>query len=491
MIQGTGSGVGKSFLTAGLCRILSDQGIRVAPFKAQNMALNSFVTADGGEIGRAQAFQAEAARVEPETNMNPVLLKAESESGCQVILNGRVHGSMSARAYYGFHGTAWPAVRKAYDALASRFDVIVMEGAGSPAEINLSDREIVNMNMARYADAPVLLVGDIDKGGVFASLYGTLALLDQDAGRIRAFIINKFRGDKTILDPGLDLIREKTGRPVIGVLPHLGDLGMHEEDGIPFERLRYSTESRSVRIAVVQLKWISNFTDFDPFFYEPDVEVLFTRRAEDILNADIVIVPGSKNTVHDLAGLRESGLADAITEASASGTVVIGLCGGYQMLGRRILDPNAVESTTPVTDGLGLLDTVTTLDTVKTTRQVRATVTRPLFQSAGPMELSGYEIHMGRTETPEPLFTLYDDGRSIPDGSQNGSVWGTYLHGLFDNDEFRRNLIDSIRVQKNLAPLGRTVSYARLRDEAIDRWADTLRSHLDMDFVLDLLEVRT
>ena len=300
MIQGTGSGVGKSIIVAGLCRIFRDRGVNVAPFKGQNMALNSFITREGGEIGRAQAYQAEAARIEPDVDMNPVLLKATGEAGCQVILNGKVHANMSAGEYYAFKDHAWPVVTQAYDRLAKHHDLVIIEGAGSPAEINLADDEIVNMSVARYAKAPVILVGDIDKGGVFASLHGTIALLNGDANYIRAFIINKFRGDLAILRPGLDMIRGRTGRPVLGVLPYLGDLGLHEEDGIPMERLWWSEPGKDagpmIKIVVVRLRYISNFTDFDPFLYERDVELIYSLREADIENADLVIIPGSKNT---------------------------------------------------------------------------------------------------------------------------------------------------------------------------------------------------
>ena len=312
MIQGTGSGVGKSLIVAGLCRIFRDEGINVAPFKAQNMALNSFITREGGEIGRAQAYQAEAARVEPSVDMNPVLLKATGEAGCQVILNGKVHANMGAREYYAFKQHAWAAVTQAYERLSKQHDLIIIEGAGSPAEINLSNDEVVNMSVARHVQAPVLLVGDIDKGGVFASLYGTIALLGSDADYIKAFIINKFRGDLTILQPGLEMIREKTDRPVLGVIPFRGDLGLHEEDGIPLERLWWSNNGKflgpKLKIVVVRLRYISNFTDFDPFLYEPDTELIYSLSDADIEHADLVIIPGSKNTVQDLLFLenRES-----------------------------------------------------------------------------------------------------------------------------------------------------------------------------------------
>jgi adenosylcobyric acid synthase len=490
MIQGTGSGVGKSFLSAGLCRIVSDMGLSVAPFKAQNMALNSFVTAEGGEIGRAQAFQAEAARVAPRNDMNPVLLKTQSESGCQVILNGRVHSSMTARQYYAFRETAWAAVTEAYDRLAQDFDVIVLEGAGSPAEINLAREDIVNMNMARHAGSPVLLVGDIDKGGVFASLYGTVALLNGDANMIKAFVINKFRGDKTILDPGLDAIRAKTGRPVIGVIPHFGELGMHEEDGIPADRMR-ATGERPVRIAVVRLRSISNFTDFDPFLYEPDVEIIYTTRESDIGNADLVILPGSKNTVKDLLRLRESGLDRVIIERAERGWPVAGICGGYQMLGRAICDPHGMESEHAEVAGLSLLDAVTTLGREKTTRQVTADVAAPPpGMNSSRKGMAGYEIHLGATEAASPLFRIITpDGADVTDGAAFGSVWGTYLHGIFDNDAFRRELINSLRARRGLEPLESGVCYAEMKDAAINRWADALRAHMNMEFIFRMMGI--
>ncbi len=319
MIQGTGSGAGKSLVAAAFCRIFSDQGIRVAPFKAQNMALNSSITAEGGEIGRAQALQARAARVDTLNDMNPVLLKVSGNGGSQVIIHGKVHATMKAREYYAFRDQAWTAVTASYARLAEQHDLIVLEGAGSPAEINLLDVDIVNMAMAKHAKAPVLLVADIDKGGVFASLYGTIKLLGRDSRHIKAFIINKFRGDKTILDPGLDMITKKTGRPVIGVLPYVTDLGLPEEDGLALARSAEcgvrSAEGKAVKIVIVRLKYISNFTDFDPFALEPDTEVVYSDSPSEIENADLVILPGSKNTVADLLLLKKKGIADSIRKA--------------------------------------------------------------------------------------------------------------------------------------------------------------------------------
>ncbi|MEC4685772.1 MAG: cobyric acid synthase [Nitrospirota bacterium] len=488
MIQGTGSGVGKSFIVAGLCRIFRDMGIKVAPFKSQNMALNSFVTKEGGEIGRAQVLQAEAAGVEPSVYMNPILLKATGESGAQVILLGKVHSTMKAIDYYKFRKVAWEAVRDAWERMSREYELIVIEGAGSPAEINLVKEEIVNMAVARHTGSPVILVGDIDRGGVFASLYGTVALLDGDADYIKAFIINKFRGDMDILTPGNRLIEEKTGVPVIGVLPYVGDLGLHEEDGLAIERIRPSAGVRPIRITVLRLRYISNFTDFDPFLYEPDVELQYSLREEDILNSDLVIIPGSKNTVRDLLYLRESGIEDLLRNAVSKEIPLIGICGGYQMLGRVIRDPYGVESAEQEVRGLCFLDTETVLDTEKSTFQVMAEgVGIPLIDK-GLKGLRGYEIHVGRTPVTSGLFRITrGEGRIIPDGASNGDVWGTYIHGIFDNDSFRRSLINGLRIRKGFEPLDTVIEYAALRDKALDRWADLLRENLDIEFIKRLV----
>ena len=538
MIQGTGSGVGKSVIAAGLCRIFRDMGIKVAPFKAQNMALNSFITKEGGEIGRAQAFQAEAAGIEPCNDINPILLKATSESGCQVILNGKVYANMNATDYYAFKDVAWQAVTAAYKRLSQRYDVIVIEGAGSPAEINLRNEEIVNMRVARYTNAPVILVGDIDKGGVFASFYGTIELLKDDlnppippllkggkgglcdADYIKAFIVNKFRGDINILRPGLRIIEDKTGRPVIGVINYFGDLGLHEEDAIPVERfMRFMPEHpddvRPLKIVVLGLRYIANFTDFDPFIYEPGVELKYSLREEDINSADLIILPGSKNTVNDLLFLRQSGIETCVKTAVKKGTPLIGICGGYQMLGNKILDPYGVENTLKEVDGIGLLNITTTLDMTKTTCQVEAEIANSSWLMAhssknnsfnyelstmSQQPLSGYEIHMGFTTGDVGLFHLsrimpaYRTGRHhdsqftvVKDGSSKDNVWGTYIHGLFDNDGFRGELLNSLRQKKGLPTVRKTVNYLKLKDRAIDKWADVLRNNIDIGFILSLL----
>ncbi len=501
MIQGTGSGVGKSLIVAGLCRLFRNKGVDVAPYKAQNMALNSFITREGGEIGRAQALQAEAARVEPSVDMNPILLKATSEAGCQVIMHGKVHSNMGARDYYAFRNDAWSAVTQSFDRLSKKHDLIVIEGAGSPAEINLSKDEVVNMSIARYAKAPVILVGDIDKGGVFASLFGTIALLDGDADFIKAFIINKFRGDLAILEPGLHMIREKTGRPVLGVIPYLGDPGLHEEDGIPLERYaRFGTTGRvdKVKIVVLRLRYISNFTDFDPFLFEPDVEIMYSLRPEDIENADAVIVPGSKNTVNDLLFLKEHGIAESVKRAAAAGAMVVGVCGGYQMLGRKLLDPQGIESSQAEVDGLGLLDVDTVFEDRKITSQVEAVIEEGaeivgLGSSRDSRRLTGYEIHMGRTTGDIGLFSLSrlsgDNGKRgvISDGAKKGNAWGTYIHGIFDNDHLRRSLINTLRAKRGLAPATGDTAYGQVREEALERWTAVLQEHLDIAYIEKLI----
>jgi adenosylcobyric acid synthase len=509
MIQGTGSGAGKSLVAAAFCRIFRDMGLKVAPFKAQNMALNSYITVEGGEIGRAQALQAEAAGIEPSVDMNPVLLKASGEMGSQVVLQGRVHSTMKARQYYAFRKEAWEAVKASYARLLRKYDMIVLEGAGSPAEINLTDVDIVNMTMARHAKAPVLLVGDIDKGGVFASLYGTVKLLGRDKRYIKAFVINKFRGDAGILSPGLEMIREKTGVPVVGVLPYIHDLGLPEEDGMALQRKSevgsQKSEVKAIRIVVVRLQYISNFTDFDPFYHEPDVELLYSAHASDIENADLVIIPGTKNTVKDLLLLRERTLDVSIKNAHKKGNMIMGMCGGYQILGRKIFDPHRVESSHPEIDGIGLLDIETTFGKEKRTCRVEAEIAGTADWGKGidgkrignDSTLRGYEIHMGESTGDIGLFRLKRPGQDrepgtrhaapVFDGSQKGNCWGTYLHGIFDNDLFRRDLLNELRAGKELAPLEPAYSYAEIRGKAIDRLADVVRTNIDMDFIKGMI----
>jgi len=476
-------------------------GIRVAPFKAQNMALNSYITIEGGEIGRAQALQAEAAGIEPTTDMNPILLKASGEMGSQVIIHGKVHSTMTAQQYYAFKKTAWEAVKESFERLSDKYDLIIIEGAGSPAEINLMGDEIVNMSVARYADAPVILVGDIDRGGVFASFYGTIGLLDGDADRIRAFIINKFRGDMDVLRPGLEMIKDRTGRPVIGVIPYVMDIGLPEEDGLSLchgSWPRCYGSQRVIKIVVVRLQYISNFTDFDPFLYEPDVELVYSDNPSDIESADIVIVPGTKNTVKDLSFLRERRLDEALKRAYKEGVQIIGICGGYQILGKRISDPHGIESDYREVDGIGLLNIETIFQDTKITSQVEAEIAEPwlVVHSDKDYELStmsyqplkGYEIHMGQSTGDTGLFRVsrlsHGASRaSILDGSINGNTWGTYIHGIFDNDLFRRRCINIARQKRGLPPIGCRVGYAEIKDSAIQRMAEIVKERVDIDFI--------
>ena len=499
MVQGTASHVGKSTLVTALCRILRQDGLRVAPFKAQNMALNSFVAAEGGEIGRAQALQAEAAGLDPAIDMNPILLKPEADARSQVVVSGRSIGSMRAGEYQRCKLELWPVVTAALDRLRDRYDVVVAEGAGSPAEINLQHADLANMRVARHADAAVLLVGDIDRGGVFASLLGTLELLDPgDRELVRGFAINKFRGDPEILAPGLDFLVQRTGVPMLGVVPYMKDLDLPDEDSLGFETPRASDGIEpTVDVAVVRLPRIANFDEFGPLAAEPSVRLRYVERAGDLSRPDLVILPGTKTTIADLDWLRATGLADRLVSLAGTGVPLLGICGGYQMLGRRILDPYGSESDRREVDGLGLLPVETTFATTKRTVRVRG----EMLASRGPLararasRIAAYEIHMGRTVDyggAHPLVAVQErSGEVIAelDGSvsHDGVVTGTYLHGLFENDEVRHALVDELWSGRSddsqasslrLAPVRRILAIDRQRQ--LDRLADTVRSSLDL-----------
>ncbi|GBE31154.1 cobyric acid synthase [bacterium BMS3Bbin05] len=505
MIQGTGSGAGKSLMVTALCRIFSDMGVDVAPFKSQNMALNSYITIEGGEIGRAQALQAEAARLEAVNDMNPILLKVSGEKGSQVIIHGRPHSHMKAVEYYAFKETAWKAVRESYDRLASGHDLIVIEGAGSPAEINLTDVEIVNMSVAKYAGAPVILVGDIDRGGVFASLFGTVKLLGRESRFIKGYIVNKFRGDISILEPGLEMIREKTGRPVIGVLPYIPETGLPEEDGMVLQQRPVAGNRKSeygtIKVVIVRLKYISNFTDYDPLACEPDVELLYSINPVEIENADFVIIPGSKNTMEDLNFLRELSLDESVRRAHAKGIPVMGMCGGYQILGKKIYDPQYVEGGYVEVDGIGLLDIETVFNETKTTCRVEAEVVQGGMFGDFSLPLKGYEIHMGESRGAVGLFRMQrlngfarstgPDALNLEtmDGSMNGNCWGTYIHGIFENDAFRRKILNSIRAGRGLPAIGVLRSYSEIKDNAIDNLARIVKKNIDMDYLRRLVKI--
>jgi len=486
MIQGTGSHVGKSVITAGLCRIFRRMGLKVAPFKSQNMALNSFITGDGGEMGRAQVYQAEAAGIEPSVLMNPILLKANSDTGAQVIVKGRVVGNMDVRRYHAYKEEAFRSVRECYEELSSVMDVVVIEGAGSPAEVNLKQNDIVNMMTANMAGARVFIVSDIDRGGVFASIVGTMEILDPgEREMVSGFIINKFRGDASLLDGGLSYVKAKTGRPVVGVVPYFTDIHIQEEDGVALAGSGGNVlDDGAVDIAVLRLGHISNFTDFDPLASERDVRVRYVKAASELGNPDMVIIPGSKNTVSDMLALRSTGVEAAVREYCRRGGTVVGICGGYQMLGAYVHDPHGVETQDGGAPGMGLLDIETTLAKDKVTRRITARS----HGDAGEPSLTGYEIHMGRTvlgRGSRPVFEVFENGEGKPhdDGavSADGRVWGTYIHGIFENDAFRNALI------RNYGR-GRTeggLIYSAHKERGYDLLADHVQTSLDMQYILE------
>ena len=492
MVQGTMSGAGKSLLVAGLCRVLAQDGHAVAPFKSQNMALNSSITSEGLEMGRAQVVQAEAAGIPPEAAMNPILLKPTTDTGSQVIVHGKPLQTMSAADYFAFKHELKPQIMESYNSLAERFDYIVIEGAGSPAEVNLKDDDIVNMGMAKMAAAPVLLAGDIDRGGVFAQLIGTMMLLEEnERALVKGSIVNKFRGDATILDPGLDILRERMGVPVVGVVPYL-QLDIDDEDSMS-ERLSAKSRGGAVDIAVVRLPKISNFTDFIALEAASGVDVRYVGRPGELGAPDLIVLPGTKSTLADLKWLRECGLEAAILKAADAGVPVFGICGGYQMLGLSVSDPYGVEGGGELR-GLGLLPTRTVFDPEKRTVQSSGRVLDvdgPLARMSGAA-VDGYEIHMGTTtlEGGAPLVHIEDiEGNSIEDGCQQGGVYGSYLHGFFDNPQAASALIAALLEAKGLdASAAVAVDMEAYKQEQYDILADGIRNSLDMDLVYQIIE---
>ena len=478
MIQGTMSNAGKSLLCAGLCRIFRQDGYRVAPFKSQNMALNSFITKDGGEMGRAQVVQAEAAGVEPDVRMNPILLKPTTDVGSQVIVNGNVQGNMKAMEYYRRKREYVPAVLEAYDSLAAEYDIIVIEGAGSPAEINLKQEDVVNMGLAKLVDAPVLLVGDIDRGGVFAQLYGTVALLEEEERkRIKGTVVNKFRGDKAILEPGLETLEALCGIPVVGVVPYLY-VDIDDEDSLS-ERFDRKEGRKLLDIAVIRLPRISNFTDFSPFERYENVSLRYVDRVADLHQPDLILLPGTKSTISDLLWLRQSGLEAAVQKAAAAGTLVFGICGGYQMLGRTVSDPEQVEASgfTEVV-GMGLLDMDTVFLGQKVQKQTRGTFSgiTGMLSGLNGQGYEGYEIHMGRSETV------------LPPLMGSGHVYGSYIHGIFDAPGIADTVLRAVCRQKGIdADALHAFDMAQYRERQYDKLADAVRDGLDMDYVYRIL----
>jgi adenosylcobyric acid synthase len=498
MIQGTASSVGKSVLTAGFCRILKQAGYTVAPFKSQNMALNSFITEKGDEMGRAQVVQAEAAGITPDVLMNPILLKPSTDKKAQVILNGKVYKNMSATEYHDFKPQLKVMVKETYDKLAATYEYIVLEGAGSPAEINLRENDLVNMGMAELSDSPVILVGDIDRGGVFASLYGTVMLLEEEERkRVKGVIINKFRGDVEILKPGLKMFEDLANIPVLGVLPFM-DLKIEDEDSLAERFRKKASGGGDVTVEVLYLPHVSNFTDFNIFETQEDVDLKYVMRGDSIGTPDILIIPGSKNTIEDMIYLHKTGLAEQILRAHRSGSIIIGICGGYQMLGDRISDPHGTESSVEAVNGLGLLGIKTVFEPEKTTTQVKATMnTLPgRLEALSGMAVSGYEIHMGQSILSEDTKELLKINTELekqvnrPDGAvkPDGSVFGTYLHGIFDEVAFVRELLNIIRREKGLDDAASTVeSFEAFKELEYEKLANQMKAHLDMDAIMEII----
>ena len=478
MIQGTMSNAGKSLLCAGLCRIFRQDGYRVAPFKSQNMALNSFITKAGGEMGRAQVVQAEAAGIDPDVRMNPILLKPTTDVGSQVIVNGVVQGNMRAMEYYKRKREYIPAVMEAYNSLAAENDILVIEGAGSPAEINLKQEDIVNMGLARLVDAPVLLVGDIDRGGVFAQLYGTVALLEpEERARIKGTVVNKFRGDRKILEPGIAMLEKLCGVPVAGVIPYT-HVDIDDEDSLS-ERFTRDRTRKAVDIAVIRLPRISNFTDLSPFERYENVSVRYVEKPSELHDPDLIVLPGTKSTISDLIWLREGGLEAAVKKAAAAGTPVFGICGGYQMLGTRVSDPQQVEAAgvTEIT-GLELLPMETVFAGQKVQRQTEGTFANApgLLSCLNGLSYAGYEIHMGRST------------EALPPVIGQGNVYGSYIHGIFDAPGVADTLLTALAEKKGIDPkaLG-SFDREAYRQQQYDKLADAVRGGLDMELVYRIL----
>ena len=501
MLLGTGSNVGKSIIAAGLCRIFYQDGYSVSPFKSQNMALNSYITKDGKEMGRAQVVQAEAANIEPESFMNPILLKPTTDRKSQVIVNGKVYKNMDAREYFAYKHNLKKDIMEAYNHIRENFDICVLEGAGSPAEINLKEDDIVNTGMAEMADSPVLLVADIDRGGVFAAIYGTVMLLEEnERKRIKGVIINKFRGDKSLLTSGIEMIEKLTDIPVLGVVPFV-PLGIEEEDSLGIDKYNEKKEGK-IRISVIKLKHISNFTDIDALSHYNDVSLKYVTKSSELGNEDIIIIPGSKNTVEDMKDLIEKNIGREIVRIAKKGTPVFGICGGFQMLGQKIMDPEKIESDLKEISGLGLLDIETVMKSDKTTTQYKNTVKNVSGILAGTegMEIKGYEIHQGYSypvnekneENNNSENILKNDtgclfGDENLKGTVKDNVAGTYIHGIFDNSEFTSHFLNEVRKLKGLDRIDENFSYSDYKNREYDKLAEVLRENLDIKKIYEIM----
>lgn len=485
MFQGTCSDAGKSIITTALCRILYQDGLHVAPFKAQNMSLNSFVTLQGDEMGRAQVVQAQAARLDPDCRMNPVLLKPNSDTGSQIIVCGKPVGNMSVLDYNSYKPKVWQSVCKSYDALAEEFDIVILEGAGSPGEVNLKRDDIVNMKMAQYAEAPVILVGDIDRGGVYASFVGIMEVLAEwERQLVAGFLVNKFRGQASLLETAHSYVKMHTGRDVFGVVPYLKNLGLPEEDSVSFKKGSFNKThlGEGIEIVLINLPHISNFTDVEPFLEEPDVTLRIVENASDIGSPQAIILPGSKNVIHDLRFLKDGGFAEEITHCLEKGCEVIGICGGYQMLGKVINDPYEIESTDGQLSGLGYLDMETVIE-----RDKNLTRKSGIHKFSGK-KIFGYEIHHGISSVTQVPVLHFDDGTVCGQMERSEKIWGCYLHGLFDSDEFRRWFIDNLRQRSGIQPIGKIIAPYNL-EIAFDRLAACVRENVDMDAFYRLLKI--
>ena len=501
MLLGTGSNVGKSIIAAGLCRIFYQDGYSVSPFKSQNMALNSYITKDGKEMGRAQVVQAEAANIEPESFMNPILLKPTTDRKSQVIVNGKVYKNMDAREYFAYKHNLKKDIMTAYNHIRENFDICVLEGAGSPAEINLKEDDIVNTGMAEMADSPVLLVADIDRGGVFAAIYGTVMLLEEnERKRIKGVIINKFRGDKSLLTSGIEMIEKLTDIPVLGVVPFV-PLGIEEEDSLGIDKYNEKKEGK-IRISVIKLKHISNFTDIDALSHYNDVSLKYVTKSSELGNEDIIIIPGSKNTVEDMKDLIEKNIGREIVRIAKKGTPVFGICGGFQMLGQKIMDPEKIESDLKEISGLGLLDIETVMKSDKTTTQYKNTVKNVSGILAGTegMEIKGYEIHQGYSypvnekneENNNSENILKNDtgclfGDENLKGTVKDNVAGTYIHGIFDNSEFTNHFLNEVRKFKGLDRIDENFSYSDYKNREYDKLAEVLRENIDIKKIYEIM----
>ena len=501
MLLGTGSNVGKSIIAAGLCRIFYQDGYSVSPFKSQNMALNSYITKDGKEMGRAQVVQAEAANIEPESFMNPILLKPTTDRKSQVIVNGKVYKNMDAREYFAYKHNLKKDIMTAYNHIRENFDICVLEGAGSPAEINLKEDDIVNTGMAEMADSPVLLVADIDRGGVFAAIYGTVMLLEEnERKRIKGVIINKFRGDKSLLTSGIEMIEKLTDIPVLGVVPFV-PLGIEEEDSLGIDKYNEKKEGK-IRISVIKLKHISNFTDIDALSHYNDVSLKYVTKSSELGNEDIIIIPGSKNTVEDMKDLIEKNIGREIVRIAKKGTPVFGICGGFQMMGQKIMDPEKIESDLKEISGLGLLDIETVMKSDKTTTQYKNIVKNVsgILSGTEGMEIKGYEIHQGYSypvnekneENNNSENILKNDtaclfGDENLKGTVKDNVAGTYIHGIFDNSEFTSHFLNEVRKLKGLDRIDENFSYSDYKNREYDKLAEVLRENIDIKKIYEIM----